>query len=119
MEIISEGITLIRRERERQIEVEGFDAKKDSQYHHTHGLELAAACYLDNAVFVDESGDVPADWPWHVRWWKPTANDFGVRDLVKAGALIAAAIDRKLRHDESATDCDCGCTDDRYLSDAD
>ena len=34
---------------------------------------------------------VPRDWPWEPEAWKPT---YPVRDLVKAGALIAAEIDR-------------------------
>ena len=32
-------------------------------------------------------------WPWNLIWWKPTPND-RIRELVKAGALIAAEIDR-------------------------
>lgn len=31
-------------------------------------------------------------WPWGKQYWKPTPND-PRRQLVKAGALIAAAID--------------------------
>ena len=30
-------------------------------------------------------------WPWHARHWKPTGDP--VRDLTKAGTLLAAAID--------------------------
>jgi hypothetical protein len=37
----------------------------------------------------------PSDWPWEKSWWKPSADP--IRNLVKAGALIAAEIDR-LRH---------------------
>jgi hypothetical protein len=33
----------------------------------------------------------PARWPWSQDWWKPTNPR---RDLVKAGALIAAEIER-------------------------
>ncbi|TIM14496.1 MAG: hypothetical protein E5Y67_12520 [Mesorhizobium sp.] len=33
----------------------------------------------------------PTRWPWDASWWKPTARR---RDLVKAGALIAAEIER-------------------------
>lgn len=33
-------------------------------------------------------------WPWAVRWWKPKDP---IRDLVRAGALIAAEIDRLQR----------------------
>lgn len=40
---------------------------------------------------------VPALWPWDAKWWKPTP-DNRVRELVKAGALIAAEIDRLQRH---------------------
>ena len=32
-------------------------------------------------------------WPWNVVWWKPTPDD-RIRELAKAGALIAAEIDR-------------------------
>jgi hypothetical protein len=35
-----------------------------------------------------------AYWPWEEKYWKPTGD--AVRDLVKAGALIAAAIDAEL-----------------------
>jgi len=31
--------------------------------------------------------------PWNVVWWKPTPDD-RIRELAKAGALIAAEIDR-------------------------
>ena len=42
----------------------------------------------------DENGKVRPcwDWPWAKKWWKPS--DDPVRNLVKAGALIAAEIDR-------------------------
>jgi hypothetical protein len=33
----------------------------------------------------------PAEFPWDAKYWKPTGDP--VRDLTKAGALIAAAID--------------------------
>lgn len=31
-------------------------------------------------------------WPWSLNWWKPSSDP--IKDLVKAGALIAAEIDR-------------------------
>jgi hypothetical protein len=34
-------------------------------------------------------------WPWDEKWWKPSTNP--IRNLVKAGALIAAEIDRLQR----------------------
>jgi len=36
--------------------------------------------------------DVMSLWPWGSEWWKPSKDP--IRDLVKAGALIAAEIDR-------------------------
>lgn len=36
--------------------------------------------------------EAPDEWPWDVSWWKPSADP--ERNLVKAGALIAAEIDR-------------------------
>ena len=32
-------------------------------------------------------------WPWEANWWKPTPED-RIKELAKAGALIAAEIDR-------------------------
>lgn len=91
-------------ERQRQIEVEGFDDKHDDL--HCHGdLSCAAAAYagvvstaLDDGVvaqdygdFLELSGDVPIDWPWDPCWWKPSTPR---HDLIKAAALIVAQIER-------------------------
>lgn len=80
-------------ERRRQIEVEGFSAVCDDLY--TQGeLPAAAACYATGRAIVavgpwfDGAGSV---WPWSRRWWKPTDRR---RDLIKAGALIVAEIER-------------------------
>lgn len=80
------GVRAIADERRRQIEVEGWTAQHDVQNRYGE-LASAAACY---AVGSD------AYWPWHPEWWKPTNRR---RDLVKAGALIAAEIDRLDRRD--------------------
>lgn len=90
------GIALIATERGRQIEQEGWTADHDDQ--HADGeLAIAAACYAlaEHARsygrhYVDE---LPVKWPWHEGWWKPTPDD-RIRELAKAGALIAAEIDR-------------------------
>ncbi len=75
------GIELIAEERQRQIEQEGCDAKHDSQYNASDLAEAGAAYALcDNTL-----------WPWDRKYWKPTNRR---RDWAKAGALIAAAIDR-------------------------
>lgn len=42
----------------------------------------------------DENGklNIPDQWPWSADWWKPSEDEF--RNLEKAGALIAAEVDR-------------------------
>jgi hypothetical protein len=82
------GVDLIREERERQITHEGYTPEHDLD-HEADDFVLAAMAYL----LGDE-----AQWPWTPDTFKPTQpiNDLHVRDLVKAGALIAAAIDRAL-----------------------
>ncbi|MCK9599658.1 MAG: hypothetical protein M0R06_11500 [Sphaerochaeta sp.] len=91
----TDGIALIAQERNRQIKAEGWTEEHDKQ--HSRGeLSMAATCYT--LVAVDQikkypSAEVmPSFWPWHHLWWKPTKDP--IRNLVKAGALIAAEIDR-------------------------
>lgn len=75
-------------ERHRQISAEGFTPEQDDRY--TDGeLGVAAACYI--MADVEPGSDVPELWPWSVEYWKPTNLR---RDLVKAGALILAEIER-------------------------
>lgn len=89
---MSKGAELITAERQRQVDVEGWDANHDR--HHTENeLVDAAVSYLFADAYKD--GEKPLDWPWEMKWWKPSPND-RVRELVKAGALIAAEIDRQL-----------------------
>lgn len=89
------GIQLIAAERERQVLQEGWTPEHDDQ--HTDGsLAFAAASYAICAGGDHGAGTVQVSyWPWHPRWWKPS--DDPVRNLVKAGALIAAEIDRLQR----------------------
>ncbi len=76
-------------ERRRQIDTEGFGASRDDFY--TQGeLAEAAACYAARLTVRDGSY-VSSLWPWPAAWWKPTTYR---RDLVKAGALILAEIER-------------------------
>lgn len=89
------GIDLITEERQRQITVEGWTPEHDKE--HSKGeLAKAAGCYAlaDDARTYNEDISKPfIYWPWDAEWWKPTP-DNRVRELVKAGALIAAEIDR-------------------------
>lgn len=93
------GIELIAYERLRQMEAEGYSTKHDDA--HVDGALLSAAmCYagiewlLAGGAPVTRS-EPPLNWPWSADAWKPS-ND-PVRNLVKAGALIAAEIDRLQR----------------------
>ena len=75
-------------ERQRQQSVEGWTPEHDNAYQNSE-LADAAACY---AIHAHNQGfSTPAHWPWSPDWWKQS----GARcDLVKAGALILAEIER-------------------------
>jgi hypothetical protein len=88
------GAELIAAERQRQIDAEGWTPEHDDT--HADGeLACAAACYAIGRANVTIEGVYL--WPWENRWWKPAPR---IRELVKAGALIAAEIDRVARLDE-------------------
>lgn len=96
------GAELIAEERERQISQEGWNNANDDAYTKFQ-LVKAAKCYLEPgcdrflSTAKSPKGDlVPFGWPWDFRYWKPTPED-RTRELVKAGALIAAEIDRLQR----------------------
>lgn len=87
------AIDLIDEERSRQIQDEGWTPEHDDG--HQHGeLAKAAACYAT----PEESRFMLGRhiWPWDEAWWKPEPHD-RIRELVKAGALIVAEIDRLQR----------------------
>ncbi len=117
-----DGASLIAVERQRQMMTEGWTPDHDDE-HEQNELIQAARAYIwaarqtaiplaserlsfDAAVqepcewngHVSEPGsfDWPVSaWPWDQTWWKPSSNP--IRNLVKAGALIAAEIDRLQR----------------------
>lgn len=97
------GIELIAEERKRQIEKEGWTLELD-KYHKDESMAMAGACYAmpekernkyQSYSFLEPRRFYPRWWPssWAVSWWKPTP-DNRIKELVKAGALIAAEIDR-------------------------
>ena len=86
------GIEIIAAERKRQVEKEGWTAEHDSRFI-VGELGLAAACYAIPPEFRNEDGGCGDMWPWGLEWWNPTKDD-RIRELAKAGALIAAEIDR-------------------------
>jgi hypothetical protein len=93
------GVELIAEERQRQIAVEGWTPEHDNE--HDMGEMIGAAItYSAHALGIVSEEEIPnADtdgyWPWEDRWWKPSPDP--IRNLVKAGALIAAEIDRLQR----------------------
>jgi hypothetical protein len=97
------GIELIAEERQRQQDIgpkgEAWDSSHDDQ-HDEGELLKAALCYIRFALASlklkghKRKLSPPPDWPWEREWWKPHENQ---SDLARAGALIAAEIDRLQR----------------------
>lgn len=91
------GIEIIAEERKRQIEVEGWTSEHDDKYY-CGELSDAAVCYATRGYWRNSQRN-PAYYmmfPFSPEWWKPTPDD-RIRELAKAGALIAAEIDRLQR----------------------
>jgi len=97
----SRGLMAIATERSRQINFEGYTPLHDVG--HELDLTRAAYCYLDAAINQMIFGDylsspllhvIPPTWPWAREDWKPDPDP--TRNLVKAGALAAAAVDARL-----------------------
>ena len=65
---------------------EGWTFEHDDT-HRRGEMARAAACYALHGLNVKGR----PRWPWSHSWWKPRNR---VSDLVRAGALIAAEIDR-------------------------
>lgn len=97
---ISAGVASIRAERIRQLNEEGWTSEHDDDYR-SGELPEAAACYLEAVLSIsaNDRTKVPAMWPWNPEWWKPSST---YRNLVKAGALIAAELDRMQRDPTAA-----------------
>lgn len=75
-------------ERQRQISAEGWTPEHDDE-HDTGELARAAACYALSAG--GRLATVITQWPWDRKHWKPKSPR---EDLVRAGALILAEIER-------------------------
>lgn len=98
--VVAEGVKRIAAERQRQIEKEGWTPEHDDD--HEHGeLAVAAAWYAVHGTdaIIEYPHDAPegSGWPWGAQWCKPEDT---VRNLERAGALIAAEIDRLLRREK-------------------
>jgi hypothetical protein len=96
------GIDLIKQERGRQISIEGYRDVHDDM-HVSGELVRAAEAYCHAIEWVDDQIVARTlrpsfPWPWEKKWWKPSTDN--IKNLTKAGALIAAEIDRLLRLQE-------------------
>lgn len=82
-------------ERRRQIETEGWTPLHDDAHDvgdlssAAMGYAQSAACQLSHDGLTLEG--TPLFWPWEASWFKPST---ARRDLIKAGALILAEIER-------------------------
>ena len=90
------GIEFIAEERKRQIEVEGYTYENDDKQN-LGQLATAALCYAIPPYLRKRNQITFAIfWNWDIKFWKPTPDD-RIKELAKAGALIAAEIDRLQR----------------------
>lgn len=76
-------------ERQRQVNSEGWTPEHDDQ-HGAADMAHAAACYIFGHMHWSPN-DMRQRWPWAHEWFKPSNRR---RNLVKAGALILAEIER-------------------------
>jgi hypothetical protein len=88
------GVELIAAERRRQVEAEGWTSDHDDE--HTAGEMADAAALYIARVQYGQHGDHLFAWKTPAHGWIKEDPD-KVRMLVKAGALIAAEIDRLQR----------------------
>ncbi len=91
---LSAALADIAAERRRQIEQERWTADRDDRLF--NGQLATAAGYYALAAGWPHERDIgrglkPQYWPFNQEWWKPTT---ARHNLVKAGALIAAEIER-------------------------
>lgn len=83
------GAEEISNERSRQVVREGYDASHDLE-HATREFVLASVAYLLSSI--GEEGEARKYWPWDEQSFKPKDMK---SDIIRGGALAAAAIDRK------------------------
>jgi len=99
------GAERIAIERQRQIDVERYSIDHDDQHDRGEMIDAAVAYCAETTrqtenPLEDPPKLPPACWPWENHAWRPSADR--IRNLTKAGALIAAEIDRVLRERRTA-----------------
>lgn len=107
---VTRGTDRITAERERQLTEEGWTAERDHKYRWgilaMAGAAYALPGYLREQHILERTIR-QIIWPWDEEWWKPDHHTTGgnvaegrVRELEKAGALIAAEIDKILDEED-------------------
>lgn len=92
------GAQLIADERLAHVQRDGWTSSHDDA-HIDHELLWAAQCYI---IEVLDPGAAPHTGFWPENWvWQPEED--AIHNLVKAGSLIAAEIDRIKRRETSGT----------------
>lgn len=94
------AIDMIEQERRRQILEEGYLPTRDDNYKKDE-LAIAASCYLYAPLYpfnVASGQKPPNQWPLAPSAWKPVTGR--IRQLVKAGGLVIADLERELRKEE-------------------
>lgn len=99
------GVELIAEERQRQMDGEGWTRTHDRR-HPSGALAMAAVCYAaDEPIYTRQTATIGGNsempieqfrfpWPFDAFYFKPKDR---LRNLVRAGALIAAEIDKMRR----------------------
>lgn len=91
--ITKSGVEIIAEERKKQSEIEGLDTDQQKFSKERGELIYAAITY---AIPHEERAYELAPlniWPWDGKLWQPFPHN-RIKELAKAGALIAAEIDR-------------------------
>ena len=103
---MTSGTDLIAAERKLQIHHHGYQPEQDLSY--TRGQLLdAALSYCGAAINIGHPSALkpPKQWPWAASLFHPSPSP--VRNLVKAGALLAAEIDRLITVEQMETKVVC------------
>lgn len=112
--VVSDAARDVLAERSRQVTAEGWTPEHDDE-HEWGELAGASWCYARHVnarswVYPERPENyqcepAPESWPLDAEWWKPSSPR---RDLVKAGALILAEIERIDRlNAKPQAKCDC------------
>ena len=89
-------LSLVRDERIRQIQAEGYDSDHDKRYVRQEIARAAATYILPEKYRGKCVNDFPFMYPWNRDTWKPTPNN-RLRELVKGLALAVAEVERLAR----------------------